>query len=90
MSSPMTPLRARIEKIVSAHGFLLTYPTAISMVDQLERVITAPDKPTWCIHIDWYENAWRFKWGQDYLTLSIAEWDHCPVKGCHAQRPSDG
>lgn len=53
-----------------------------------------PERKTWCEH--WrYENGWHFMGAHDpkYSAILVGsayadDWDICPVKGCHAPRPT--
>ena len=83
----MTPLRDRLTNVL-----LQCYHYApTQVVEWLVQAVSVPATPSWCHHVTWIDGRWLFTMGEPRLRICGAEaWDHCPVKGCHAQRPSDG
>jgi len=65
------------------------------LINDLLALLGGEPKTAWCQHCRWEtcppfseQHRWRFYGGQQALQDVADTWDMCPVKDCHAPRPT--
>ncbi len=87
----MTTPREELEEIIINMN-LPVWNYLINKIMSWHEKCSVDQKKWWCDHIDWDNNGECFIYKfykNGWLIPENLNWDICPVKGCHAPRPSD-